>query len=153
MLSRSSRPRPMSATTVPANFANTGVHPKIANTYAEPSKLYIEPMGVGRCLDYRGREGDSGQRARAGSVFHFHARDLHLVLGPTAEGKPVRFRVLLDGRPLETITVSTSTPRARDVSSQRLYHSSGRPGRSRIEPSPSSSWMPGYRLSHSLLAS
>jgi cytochrome c biogenesis protein CcdA/thiol-disulfide isomerase/thioredoxin len=31
-------------------------------------------------------------------VFRFHARDLHLVLGPGAGGKPVRFRVTLDGR-------------------------------------------------------
>ena len=30
-------------------------------------------------------------------VYRFHARDLHLVLGPGADGKPVRFRVTLDG--------------------------------------------------------
>jgi cytochrome c biogenesis protein CcdA/thiol-disulfide isomerase/thioredoxin len=29
--------------------------------------------------------------------FEFHARDLHLVLGPAADGKPVRFRVTIDG--------------------------------------------------------
>jgi cytochrome c biogenesis protein CcdA/thiol-disulfide isomerase/thioredoxin len=29
--------------------------------------------------------------------FRFHARDLHLVLGPGADGKPVRFRVTIDG--------------------------------------------------------
>jgi thiol-disulfide isomerase/thioredoxin len=32
-------------------------------------------------------------------VFRFHARDLHLVLGPRPDGKPVRFRVSLDGSP------------------------------------------------------
>jgi hypothetical protein len=32
-------------------------------------------------------------------VYRFHARDLHLVLGPAADGKPVRFRVLIDGKP------------------------------------------------------
>jgi cytochrome c biogenesis protein CcdA/thiol-disulfide isomerase/thioredoxin len=32
-------------------------------------------------------------------VFRFHARDLHLVLGPGGAGKPVRFRVQLDGAP------------------------------------------------------
>jgi thiol-disulfide isomerase/thioredoxin len=32
-------------------------------------------------------------------VFRFHARDLHLVLGTTKEGKPVRFAVKLDGTP------------------------------------------------------
>jgi cytochrome c biogenesis protein CcdA/thiol-disulfide isomerase/thioredoxin len=29
--------------------------------------------------------------------YRFHARDLHLVLGPGADGKPVRFRVTIDG--------------------------------------------------------
>jgi thiol-disulfide isomerase/thioredoxin len=32
-------------------------------------------------------------------VYRFHARDLHLVMGPTARGKSVRFRVLMDGQP------------------------------------------------------
>jgi cytochrome c biogenesis protein CcdA/thiol-disulfide isomerase/thioredoxin len=32
-------------------------------------------------------------------VFRFHARDLHLVLGPGKNGRPIRFRVLLDGAP------------------------------------------------------
>jgi cytochrome c biogenesis protein CcdA/thiol-disulfide isomerase/thioredoxin len=30
-------------------------------------------------------------------VFRFHARDLHLVLGPTRNGKAIRFKVTLDG--------------------------------------------------------
>ena len=29
-------------------------------------------------------------------VYRFHARDLHLVLGPGSDGKPVRFRVTVD---------------------------------------------------------
>ena len=32
-------------------------------------------------------------------VYRFHARDLHLVLGPGANGKVIRFQVLLDGKP------------------------------------------------------
>lgn len=32
-------------------------------------------------------------------VYRFHARDLHLVLGPKTRGEPVRFRVLIDGKP------------------------------------------------------
>jgi len=32
-------------------------------------------------------------------VYRFHARDLHIVLGPGSDGKPVRFRVTLDGKP------------------------------------------------------
>lgn len=30
-------------------------------------------------------------------LFRFHARDLHLVLGPAPDGKPIRFRVRIDG--------------------------------------------------------
>jgi cytochrome c biogenesis protein CcdA/thiol-disulfide isomerase/thioredoxin len=36
--------------------------------------------------------------AGASISFRFHARDLHLVLGPGADEKPVRFRVTLDGQ-------------------------------------------------------
>jgi len=32
-------------------------------------------------------------------AYRFHARDLHLVMGPAARGAPVRFRVLIDGQP------------------------------------------------------
>lgn len=32
-------------------------------------------------------------------AYRFHARDLHLVMGPSAPGTSVRFRVLIDGRP------------------------------------------------------
>jgi hypothetical protein len=32
-------------------------------------------------------------------AYRFHARDLHLVMGPAAHGTSVRFRVLIDGKP------------------------------------------------------
>jgi len=32
-----------------------------------------------------------------GIIYRFHARDLHLVLGPAPDGKPVKFQVLIDG--------------------------------------------------------
>src|SRR5262249_41617875 len=32
-------------------------------------------------------------------VYRFHARDVHLVMGPSSRGSSVRFRVLLDGQP------------------------------------------------------
>jgi hypothetical protein len=32
-------------------------------------------------------------------LYRFHARDLHLVLGPATPGTSVRFRVLIDGKP------------------------------------------------------
>ena len=38
-------------------------------------------------------------KANGRIAYRFHARDLHLVMGPTARGTSVRFRVLIDGRP------------------------------------------------------
>jgi hypothetical protein len=32
-------------------------------------------------------------------AYRFHARDLHLVMGPPTPGTAVRFRVLIDGQP------------------------------------------------------
>lgn len=38
-------------------------------------------------------------KANGRIAYRFHARDLHLVMGPSARGSSVRFRVLIDGRP------------------------------------------------------
>ncbi|MCO5130726.1 MAG: cytochrome c biogenesis protein DipZ [Xanthobacteraceae bacterium] len=46
-----------------------------------------------------GRERAALDAPGGGIVYRFHARDLHLVLGPGIDGKPVRFRVTLDGKP------------------------------------------------------
>jgi hypothetical protein len=55
-------------------------------------------------------------------VFRFYARDLHLVLGPGSDGKPVRFRVLLDGlAPLASHGTDTDPSGAGTIDRQRLY--------------------------------
>jgi cytochrome c biogenesis protein CcdA/thiol-disulfide isomerase/thioredoxin len=55
-------------------------------------------------------------------VFRFHARDLHLVLGPRPDGKPVRFRVSLDGAPpLEDAGVDVDKAGNGAVGDYRLY--------------------------------
>jgi hypothetical protein len=55
-------------------------------------------------------------------TFHFHARDLHLVLGPAANGKPVRIRVLLDGQPAGADHgADVDATGAGTVNQQRLY--------------------------------
>jgi thiol-disulfide isomerase/thioredoxin len=38
-------------------------------------------------------------KANSRIVYQFHARDLHLVMGPSRAGASVRFRVLIDGQP------------------------------------------------------
>jgi thiol-disulfide isomerase/thioredoxin len=54
--------------------------------------------------------------------FRFFARDLHLVLGPGADGKPIRFRVRLDGAaPGENHGTDTDTDGSGVIREQRLY--------------------------------
>jgi cytochrome c biogenesis protein CcdA/thiol-disulfide isomerase/thioredoxin len=55
-------------------------------------------------------------------VYRFHARDLHLVLGPGADGKPVRFKVLIDGKPPgNSHGVDVAPDGSGSVTEQRLY--------------------------------
>jgi cytochrome c biogenesis protein CcdA/thiol-disulfide isomerase/thioredoxin len=54
--------------------------------------------------------------------FRFHARDLHLVLGPDADGKPVRFRVTIDGAaPGESRGADVNADGEGVVTDHRLY--------------------------------
>jgi hypothetical protein len=65
-----------------------------------------------------------------GSIrFRFHARDVHLVMGPPAARPPVRFRVLLDGEPPEEahgVDVDESGDGTADY--QRIYQLIRQPG-------------------------
>ncbi len=55
-------------------------------------------------------------------TFRFYARDLHLVLGPGRDGKPVRFRVTLDGAaPAGNHGADTDVSGAGVIDGQRLY--------------------------------
>jgi thiol-disulfide isomerase/thioredoxin len=60
--------------------------------------------------------------ADGGIVFKFHARDLHLVLGPAASGRRIRFRVTLDGAPPgASHGVDVDAQGYGEVDGQRLY--------------------------------
>jgi cytochrome c biogenesis protein CcdA/thiol-disulfide isomerase/thioredoxin len=55
-------------------------------------------------------------------VYRFHARDLHLVLGPGPDGKPVRFRITVDGAaPGASRGVDVDAEGQGVVARQRLY--------------------------------
>jgi cytochrome c biogenesis protein CcdA/thiol-disulfide isomerase/thioredoxin len=61
-------------------------------------------------------------RANGRIAYRFHARDLHLVLGPSADGKPVRFRVWVDGKPpLADHGTDTDAQGNGTIDAQRLY--------------------------------
>jgi thiol-disulfide isomerase/thioredoxin len=80
-----------------ANFASPGgLGRDRAKAYSlAPLKLNDWAL-EGRWLDKRQSAVSSDPGAKI--EFRFHARDLHLVLG-SASGKPVRFRVTIDGQP------------------------------------------------------
>ncbi|MFT3906412.1 MAG: cytochrome c biogenesis protein CcdA [Steroidobacteraceae bacterium] len=62
------------------------------------------------------------QQAGAAIAFRFRARDLHLVLGPAVDGRPVRFRVLIDGAaPGNAHGVDVDASGTGKVTEQRLY--------------------------------
>jgi thiol-disulfide isomerase/thioredoxin len=55
-------------------------------------------------------------------VFRFHSRDLHLVLAPAKDGKPVRFVVRLDGAaPGENCGVDAAPDGSGEIREPRLY--------------------------------
>ncbi len=61
--------------------------------------------------------------------YRFHARDLHLVMGPAARGTSVRFRVLIDGRPPGEASGSDVDDQGNGtVTQQRLYQLIRQPG-------------------------
>jgi hypothetical protein len=63
-------------------------------------------------------------------AYRFHARDVHLVMGPAAAGSTIRFRVLIDGKPPEAAHgVDVDAQGNGTVSEQRLYQLIRQPNR------------------------
>jgi thiol-disulfide isomerase/thioredoxin len=75
-----------------------GAIPDARRIYAAPARL--RRNGWALAGDWTVRREAAELNAAGGRIAcAFHARDLHLVLGPVPGGAPVRFRVRLDGRP------------------------------------------------------
>ncbi|HEX2013134.1 MAG TPA: thioredoxin family protein, partial [Roseateles sp.] len=69
------------------------------------------------------------QRAGGRIAYRFHARDLHLVLGPGPDGRPVRFRVRVDGQPpLADHGADIDAQGQGTIDAQRLYQLLRQPG-------------------------
>ena len=79
------------------NFASPGGETEDKpHTYAVPVQPALNDWGLTGKWNV-GAEHATLTTASGGIVYRFHARDLHLVLGPNQDGKPVRFRVSIDG--------------------------------------------------------
>jgi len=76
-----------------------------------------------------GKEAARLHNANGRIVYRFHARDLNLVMGPAARGTPVRFRVLIDGRPPGAAHGTDVDEQGNGtVTEQRLYQLIRQPG-------------------------
>jgi thiol-disulfide isomerase/thioredoxin len=90
-------------------------------TYSEPARPSLNQWGLSGPWNI-GAEGIVLQAAPGKIVFRFHSRDLHLVLAPTKNGKPVRFKVTLDGSAPGDNCGSDSAPDGTgEVREPRLY--------------------------------
>jgi cytochrome c biogenesis protein CcdA/thiol-disulfide isomerase/thioredoxin len=80
------------------NFASPGgFEEDEPRLYRTPAQLKLNHWALA------GKWRDEGQIATAlapgtSITYRFHSRDLHLVLGPSKDGAPVRFRITIDGK-------------------------------------------------------
>ena len=69
-----------------------------SHVYAAPARLGLNHWALAG--DWTMKKGATVLNKAGGRIaYRFHARDLHLVMGPAAQGTRARFRVLIDGQP------------------------------------------------------
>jgi cytochrome c biogenesis protein CcdA/thiol-disulfide isomerase/thioredoxin len=104
------------------NFASPGGFAQDqAHAYAAPAALKLNQWALGG--SWKVDPEKAILAAAPGTItFRFYARDLHLVLGPGNDGKPVRIRVTLDGAaPAGSHGADTDPSGAGVINGQRLY--------------------------------
>jgi len=79
------------------NFAGRDrLHRNATALYDAPARLPANGWSLSGLWDIQS-EYAAAAEVNAAIAFRFHARDLHLVMGPGADERPARFRVRLDG--------------------------------------------------------
>jgi thiol-disulfide isomerase/thioredoxin len=79
------------------NFSGNAVLNK-TRTYEIPERLRLNHWALAG--DWTMKAGAAVLNKANGRIaYRFHARDLHIIMGPASRGVPVRFRVLIDGQP------------------------------------------------------
>jgi cytochrome c biogenesis protein CcdA/thiol-disulfide isomerase/thioredoxin len=104
------------------NFASPGGFTQDqSHVYSEPSALKLNQWALGGSWNVDPEKAVL-ESAPGKIVFQFRARDLHLVLGPSSNGKSVRFRVMLDGvAPGANHGADTDSSGVGVIDGQRLY--------------------------------
>jgi thiol-disulfide isomerase/thioredoxin len=112
-----------------AHFASVGgAVPDERHIYAEPARLALNHWALAGDWTV-GREAVVLNGAGGRIAYRFHARDLHLVMGPPARGAPIRFRVRVDGAPPGAAHgVDVDANGVGVASEQRLYQLIRQPG-------------------------
>jgi cytochrome c biogenesis protein CcdA/thiol-disulfide isomerase/thioredoxin len=97
-------------------------------TYRLPAAADLNQWGLGGQWKIGSQQ--ASLTGATGSIsYRFHARDLHLVMGPASDGKPVRFRVTIDGKtPNDAHGSDTAADGTGTVTEQRLYQLLRQPG-------------------------
>ena len=92
-----------------------------AHVYAAAAGLRLNHWALSG--DWTMKKGDAVLNNSGGRIaYRFHARDLHMVMGPAARGTSVRFRVLIDGQPPRTSHgIDVDDQGIGTVAEQRLY--------------------------------
>jgi cytochrome c biogenesis protein CcdA/thiol-disulfide isomerase/thioredoxin len=99
----------------------TALVPDQVAAYNPPAQLALNDWSLGGQW-HVGPERATASAPASRIVYRFHARDLHLVLGSGADGKPVRFKVLIDGKaPGDAHGMDVAPDGSGTVTDQRLY--------------------------------
>jgi thiol-disulfide isomerase/thioredoxin len=104
------------------NFASPGgVRPDRRHAYIPPPELRLNDWALSG--DWTMEEEAATLNTANGQIaYRFHARDLHMVMGPATPGSSVGFRVLVDGQPPGTAHGTDVDPQGNGtVSDQRLH--------------------------------
>lgn len=103
------------------NFVSPGLVRDDVHAYSTPERLTLNQWGLVGAWTIRGES--AAVEESGGSIrFRFRARDLHLVLAPGADGRPIRFRVRIDGvAPGDNHGVDINANGEGAVTEERLY--------------------------------
>ena len=105
-----------------------GAQPDRPDRYSLPGQPTLNQWGLEGQWNI-GAEHASLNSATGKIAYRFHARDLHLVLGPGANGKPVRFKVTVDGQaPGAAHGMDVAADGSGQITEQRLYQLLRQPG-------------------------